>query len=104
LFLGQLASQLGFADQLEPEWSVKGIISHQYSGKDAMFLLEWGMGDCTWLSYHDVQVLDALQDYFEVLGIKSIDQLHGPRHKNLEIPLSVNLIEPALETLAVEGA
>jgi hypothetical protein len=104
LFPGQLASQLGFADQLEPEWSVKGIIRHQYSGKDAMFLLEWGTGDCTWLPYHDVQVLDALQDYFEVLGIKSIDQLRGPCHEDLEIPLSVNLIEPALKTLAVEWA
>jgi hypothetical protein len=73
-------------------------------GKDAVFLLEWGTGDCTWLPYRDVQILDALQDYFEVLGIKSIDQLCGPRHKDLEIPLSVNLIEPALDTLAVEWA
>jgi hypothetical protein len=37
LFPGRLASQLGFADQLEPEWSIRQIVAHEGTGYDTVF-------------------------------------------------------------------
>ena len=70
-----MANQLGFAEQLEPEWSVSRIVSHQGPGSDAIFEIEWGSGDRTWLPYLDAQGLVALQDYFESLGISGVSKL-----------------------------
>jgi hypothetical protein len=85
LFPGCLASQLGPANQLEPEWNVSKIITHQNLGVDAVFQVEWGSGDHTWLPYHEVVDLDALGDYFDILGISEINQLKMPRKQGMEI-------------------
>jgi hypothetical protein len=75
LFPGRLASQLEFANQLEPEWNVEKIVTHQYAGMDAVFLVQWETGDHTWLLYQDIQHIEALQDYLDVLGVKTMKNL-----------------------------
>jgi hypothetical protein len=87
LFPGRLASQLGYAEQVEPEWSVSHIVTHEGSGTDAVFQVQWGTGDRTWLPYHDVEEFHALQDYFEIIGISRISQLRA-KHAVPSIPVS----------------
>jgi hypothetical protein len=60
---------------VELEWSIVKIVTHQNSGTDALFQVQWGMGDQTWLPYANVKGLHALEDYFEALRITRIGQL-----------------------------
>jgi hypothetical protein len=82
LFPGRLASQLGFADQLDPEWNISKVLTHRGDGTDAIFQLEWGTGDKTWLPYYEITKLQALEDYFEALGITRINQLRAKMAPN----------------------
>jgi hypothetical protein len=68
------------------KWNVNKIITHQFSGTDAVFQIKWGSGDHTWLPYHKVIDLDALGDYFNVLGISEINQLKASRLQGMDIP------------------
>jgi hypothetical protein len=61
--------------QVEPEWSIVKIVTHRESGMDALFQVQWGTGDLTWLPYSSVKNLHPLEDYFEALGITRIGQL-----------------------------
>jgi hypothetical protein len=61
--------------QVEPEWSIVKIVTHHESGMDALFQVQWGTGDLTWLPYSSVKNLHPLEDYFEALGIMRIGQL-----------------------------
>lgn len=75
LFPGQLDTQLGNADGTEGEWAVDHIMEHAGSKMDAIFEIQWKMGDVTWLPYYQASHLTALQQYFDVLSIKNVSQL-----------------------------
>lgn len=56
------------------------VTTHIASGIRAWFEIEWQSGDRTWLPYHQVKHLSALDSYLENLGIQHISQLkHGVR-------------------------
>lgn len=72
---GRLDSQLSIGDDFEPKWAVDKILSHSGSKDDSLFEILWKAGDITWLSYGQVEHLNALTTYFEVLGIDQIEDL-----------------------------
>jgi hypothetical protein len=72
------------ASQLEPEWNVEKIVTHQFAGTDAVFLVQWGTSDQTWLPYLDIQHVEALQDYLDVLGVKKIKNLRPLKTKQTD--------------------
>jgi hypothetical protein len=39
-------------------------------GKDSIFEIKWKTGDHTWMPYSQITHLNALNQYFEVLGIE----------------------------------
>ncbi|KAF9447437.1 hypothetical protein P691DRAFT_611582, partial [Macrolepiota fuliginosa MF-IS2] len=63
------------------EWSMDWIITHTGQGKNALFQLQYKTGDQVWLPHHEVSRLEALTQYFELLGATSISNL--PRSKNV---------------------
>ncbi|KAI0371574.1 hypothetical protein BV20DRAFT_908432, partial [Pilatotrama ljubarskyi] len=74
-FPGRQFHQLpGFGEQPR-EWAVDRIISHAGKGVDAEFEVQWTTGDVTWAPYCDVRHLQALEEYFEALGIAHARQL-----------------------------
>ncbi|KIM49070.1 hypothetical protein M413DRAFT_59436, partial [Hebeloma cylindrosporum] len=75
LFPGRLDSQLGVGDNFEPEWAVDKILSHSGSKEDSLFEILWKAGDITWLTFSQVEHLNALTVYFEALGIDKIGDL-----------------------------
>ncbi|KDQ25863.1 hypothetical protein PLEOSDRAFT_1025619, partial [Pleurotus ostreatus PC15] len=75
LFPGRSWEQVAGADVTGKEWAVKEIRSHSGSNSDAMFEIEWSSGDLTWMPFHEIKHLQALDRYFEALGIEKIDQL-----------------------------
>ena len=75
LFPGRLDSQLGSEESTDPEWAVDKILSHSGSKDDALFEVQWKAGDVTWLPYHQIEHLNALLAYFEVMGIEKITDL-----------------------------
>ena len=75
LFPGRLDTQLGNADGTEGEWAIDSIIGHAGLKNDATFEVKWKMGDITWLPHYQVNHLNALQLYFDLLGIGNISQL-----------------------------
>jgi len=75
LFPGRLDSQINPENSTEPEWAVDKILSHSGSKDDALFEVQWKAGDVTWLPYHQVEHLNALLAYFEVMGIEKIADL-----------------------------
>jgi hypothetical protein len=98
LFPGRLDSQINSGESLEPEWAVDKILSHSGSKKDSLFEVQWKAGDITWLPYNQIEHLNALSAYFEVLGIEKItDLLRGTGKPPIQDPqifigsLSLNL-------------
>lgn len=75
LFPGWLDTQLGNADGTEGEWAIDSIIGHASLKNDATFEVKWKTGDITWLPHYQVNHLNALQLYFDLLGIENISQL-----------------------------
>lgn len=61
------------------EWAVEQIIGHSGSKTEALFQVKWKSGDVTWLPYEKTDHLDALSEYFDVLGIENISQLRDSR-------------------------
>jgi hypothetical protein len=57
------------------EWSVSHIKSHSGKRRDSLFEIVWKSGDVTWLPYHKVDHLSALEQYLEAQGIGNIDKL-----------------------------
>ncbi|KAJ8507317.1 hypothetical protein ONZ45_g10305 [Pleurotus djamor] len=74
-FPGRLDTQIFDFEDPEPEWAVQEIKSHSGMGTDSIFEVSWKSGDVTWLPYHEVANLDALQDYLEVLDVENIKSL-----------------------------
>jgi len=75
LFPGRLDSQINSGNDLEPEWAVDKILSHSGSKEDSIFEVLWKAGDVTWLPYNQIEHLNALSAYFEVLEIEKIQDL-----------------------------
>ena len=75
LFPGRLDSQLGSEESTDSEWAVDKILSHSGAKDDALFEVQWKAGDVTWLPYHQIEHLNALLAYFEVMGIEKITDL-----------------------------
>ncbi|KAG2748592.1 hypothetical protein P692DRAFT_201654812, partial [Suillus brevipes Sb2] len=68
-FPGRLETQVAeFEDQVEREWAVDRVLSHKGTRGDADFEILWKSGDRTWLPYQQVKHLDALKDYFNIVG------------------------------------
>ncbi|KAF9441699.1 hypothetical protein P691DRAFT_623145, partial [Macrolepiota fuliginosa MF-IS2] len=80
LFPGQTDSQIwDFEDDDDQEWMVElleyCISEHRGSQTNALFKTEWKTRDCTWLPYHQVSHLIALEHYFELLRISGVEEL-----------------------------
>ena len=82
LFPGQLDSQISNEIDPEGEWAVDSILSHY---EDALFEIKWRSGDITWMPYYQINRLQALVSYFEVLGINSVLELTTGKGK---LPIS----------------
>ena len=85
LFPGWLDNQIWEFEDVEHEWAIEHIKSHSGARANTLFEIIWKSGDITWLPYHKISHLDALEQYFDVLGIESIADLpdgHGKPPKN----------------------
>lgn len=98
LFPGRLASQIGLAAQIENEWKIERIEHHNGTGSLAQFQVVWTTGDKTWLPYDELIGTQALEDYFEILGIASIQRLTAKMHK-FTSDLELATIQPCKEVL-----
>ena len=81
LFPGQLDSQISNEIDPEGEWAVDSILSHYRSHEDALFEIKWRSGDITWMPYYQINGLQALVSYFEVLGINPVLELTTGKEK-----------------------
>lgn len=68
-------TQLSGAPNLDDEWAVKQILSHARSGTDATFKIKWKARDITWLPYYQITHLDALTEYFDLIGVSKVSKL-----------------------------
>jgi hypothetical protein len=75
LFPNRLDSVIWNTDDVAQEWSVSRIKSNSGTCQNALFEIEWKSGDITWLPYHQITHLTALQQYLEACGIENINQL-----------------------------
>ncbi|KAL5476918.1 hypothetical protein ACEPAI_3104 [Sanghuangporus weigelae] len=75
LFPGRDVSQVTGLDDNTNEWIVESIDAHYGKGPNALFKIVWKAGDHTWLPYEKIKHLEALNTYFEVLGIDSVEKL-----------------------------
>ncbi|KAF9443697.1 hypothetical protein P691DRAFT_610098, partial [Macrolepiota fuliginosa MF-IS2] len=57
------------------EWSIDRIITHTGKGKDSVFHLQYKTGDRVWLLYYEVSSLEAITQYFELLGVTLVANL-----------------------------
>ena len=85
LFPGRLDSHISNEIDPEGEWAVNSILSHYGSCEDALFEIKWRSGDITWMPYYQINGLQALVSYFEVLGINSVLELTTGKGK---LPIS----------------
>jgi hypothetical protein len=75
LFPGRMDTQIGDITETDGEWAVDKILSHHGAKADALFEIKWKSGDVTWLPYYQITHLQALTDYFELLGTTRISNL-----------------------------
>lgn len=75
LFPGRLDTQVFEIDDADPEWAVDEIVSHTGKGSDAHFQIKWKSGDKTWMQYHQISHLQALQSYLDIQGVAGISDL-----------------------------
>ncbi|KAG6875308.1 hypothetical protein C0993_009849 [Termitomyces sp. T159_Od127] len=76
-FPGRLYSQILSETEAEheQEWAADKIVSHAYSGNDAIFEVLWRSGDKTWLPYDQVRELDLISPYLETQNVDHIAEL-----------------------------
>ncbi|KAL1937189.1 hypothetical protein VTO73DRAFT_14488 [Trametes versicolor] len=67
-----------FGDDPEREFVVDGILAHEWRGRDVAFLVQWAAGDTTWEPLAHVRDLEALDRYYEVLGVEAWTELPRP--------------------------
>ena len=51
------------------------IQSHAGSAENATFEMKWKSGDITWMPYYQIRHLQALDAYFDLLGVKNTAEL-----------------------------
>ncbi|CAA7269981.1 unnamed protein product [Cyclocybe aegerita] len=91
LFPGRLDTQTFDDENLETEWAVERIVSHAGTGKNSVFEVLWKSGDKTWLPYDKLTHLDALEAYFDVMGVQKIEELSEGTGKPLADDLQIFL-------------
>jgi hypothetical protein len=75
LFPGRLDTQLGNQDTPDGKWAIERIEGHVGARTDAIFKMRWKSGDVTWMPYYQIEHLDVLGAYLELLGIEKIYEL-----------------------------
>ena len=55
------------------------IKNHTRTGEEALFEIVWRLGDITWMLYYQIRHLQALKDYFDLLGVANTLQLPNVR-------------------------
>jgi hypothetical protein len=68
-------TQIGDTPETEGEWAVDRILSHVGSRTDSTFEIKWKSRDITWLPYYQITHLQALTNYFDLLGVSNIRAL-----------------------------
>jgi hypothetical protein len=71
------------------EWAISDIETHHGKGADALFKVIWKAGDCAWLPYHEISHLEAMSQYLEAQGAKSITQLPKKIVDEARLPVAV---------------
>ncbi|KAF7348752.1 Retrovirus-related Pol polyprotein from transposon 17.6 [Mycena venus] len=75
-FPGRLECQLGISLNDETnEWAVDRVLSHHGRRSKALFEILWKSGDKNWMPYPQAKRLEALNEYFEAIGISDIKEL-----------------------------
>jgi hypothetical protein len=59
----------------DAEYRVERITAHRWSGKQIEFYVQWELGDFTWEPKINVIDLEALQNYINLRGAKTINDL-----------------------------
>jgi hypothetical protein len=73
LFPGHLDTQFGAVDkQVEGKCAIDSIVSHSRSGTDSVFEIKWKLGDKMWMPYYQVEHLNALPAYLELVGVEKV--------------------------------
>lgn len=76
-----------FGNDPEDETLVDEIVAHEWSGRSVRFLVRWDDGDTTWESWSTVKDLEAIDRYFELLGVQSWKSLpKGTPEKRKKVP------------------
>ena len=90
-FPGRQLKQLSTLGNNE-EWAVAEIATHHGKGADALFEVVWKAGDRAWLPYQEISHLEAMTQYLEVQGAKTISQL--PKHISNRPSLPIASVRP----------
>jgi len=54
----------------DDEWLIDKILGHRFNGRgDIEFNVLWTAGDNTWEPYSHVSELEALQHYYDIMGV-----------------------------------
>jgi hypothetical protein len=75
LFPGRMDTQIGGDPDSGDEWAVNKIKSHAGSGEESTFEILWKSGDVTWMPYYQIEHLQALEVYLELLEVDHISKL-----------------------------
>jgi hypothetical protein len=108
-----METQVADFEEHEAEWAIDRILSHSGQRADSVFEIQWKSGDKTWLPYDRVEKLDALKDYFNVLGISNVSELGEGKgkpptddpqvflgHLTLDLSIPTNTPAPSLPQLS----
>jgi hypothetical protein len=75
-FPGRLECQLGISlDDETNEWAVDRVVNHYGRRSTALFEILWKSGDRSWMPYAQAKRLQALDEYFEAIGISDVKDL-----------------------------
>ena len=96
LFPGRMDTQIAGEGNSDNEWAVDRIRSHSGTRANAVFEILWKSGDVTWMPYYQITHLQALTDYFDLLGVSKVSKLpNGLGRPPVDDPqLFLGLISP----------
>lgn len=60
----------GFGRDPDAETLVNGILAHEWTGNSVRFFVQWDDGDTTWEPWSTVKDLEAVDRYFELMGVQ----------------------------------
>ena len=75
LFPGRMDTQVGLTLETEGEWAVEQLLLHAGTGTNTLFEVKWASGNINWLPYYQITHLNALMEYLDLLGAKTISKL-----------------------------